>query len=399
MKRDYTREEEFEEIGDRGAFDVREVLSRLKERWKFLLVMTIGGGVVAALIALAIPNMYTANALILPPTKPQSLSAAMMGQLGGMAAGAAAASFGLKDPNETYVGILKSRTVNDDLVDQFGLEQVYGKKTKEDARRKLSDRSLFALGRDSMIKISVEDRDPQRAAALANTFVAELNKQNNLLALTESAQRRMFFEREVQTEKNALTEAERMLQETQQRTGVVEVGSQSQLVMGSIARLQADIAMQEVSLTRLEMGATDGNPEVARQRTELSTLRAALSQLEAGGSRQRSGDPLVPLANVPRAGLQYLRALREVKYHDMLFEVLSKQYEVARIDEAKEAPMIQVVDPAVRPEKKSGPMRMQITVLGAILSALGGCSFVHFARGRALSQPPRKISAAQPVSV
>jgi uncharacterized protein involved in exopolysaccharide biosynthesis len=227
-----------------------------------------------------------------------------------------------------------------------------------------------------MIRISVEDRDPRRAAALANAFVSELSKQNNRLAITESGQRRLFFEREVEAEKNALAAAESALKETQERTGVFEVSNQAQVVIGSIARFRAEIAMQEVSLQRLKMGATPENPEVARQQTELSALRTELSKLEAGDTRQRSGDPIVPLANVPRAGLEYLRALRELKYHDMLFEVLSKQYEAAKIDEAKEAPVIQVVDPAIPPEKKSGPPRALITILGTVFSAMAGAILV-----------------------
>ena len=261
---------------------------------------------------------------------------------------------------------------------QFGLERVYSSKTKEDARRMLLDRASFTSGKDSMLKISVEDRNPQRASVLANAFITELNKQNNRLAISESSQRRLFFEREVEAEKNALGAAERALKETQQRTGVVEVSNQAQVVIGSIARLRAEIVVQEVSLQRLQMGATAENPEVANQQMALSALRSQLAKLEAGNARLGPGDPMIPVANVPEAGLEYLRAMREVKYHDSLLEVLAKQYEAARIDEAKEAPVIQVVDPAVPPERKSGPHRAVLSVLGAMVSAFAGAIFVYF---------------------
>jgi uncharacterized protein involved in exopolysaccharide biosynthesis len=309
-----------------------------------------------------------------------------MGQLGGMA-GALAPSMGLKDPTEMYLGFLKSRTISDDLLGEFGLQGVYGVKTREEARSKLLERASFALGKDSMIRISVQDRDPARAAAMANAYVTALNKQNSHLAISESAQRRMFFEREVETEKNLLAAAESRLKETQQRTGFVEVSNQAQLVMSSIARLRAEITMKEVALQRLRMGATAENPQVEQQQVELSALRGELNKLEAGNTRQASGDPIVPVANVPEAGLEYIRAVREMKYHESLFEVLAKQYEAAKIDEAKEAPVIQVVDPAITPEKKSYPPRGVFTLLGAFFAAVAGGLFVYFSANSS-SLPP-----------
>jgi len=390
--------EEYDEIPYNQGIDLRELFSILVNRWRFLLAITIGGGVATALLAIAIPNTYTAAALILPPVKPQSLSTALMGQFGGIA-GALAPTLGLKDPNELYIGILRSRTTNEALVSQFGLQQVYSSKTKEDARRKLLDRASFTSGKDSMLKISVEDRNPQRASVLANAFIDELNKQNNRLAISESSQRRLFFEREVEAEKNALGAAERALKETQQRTGVVEVGNQAQVVIGSIARLRGEIVVQQVSLERLQMGATADNPEVVKQQTALSALRSQLAKLERGDSRLRLGDPLIPVANVPEAGLEYLRALREVKYHDSLLEVLAKQYEAARIDEAKEAPVIQVVDPAVPPEKKSGPHRALLSLLGAMVSAFAAAIFVYFARSQTTKTRLPQAPAMQPADV
>jgi uncharacterized protein involved in exopolysaccharide biosynthesis len=376
----------FDEVPDTDGIDLREFCARLASRWKFLLAITAGGTVFGALVAFLLPSMYTATALIISPVKAQSLSSILMGQLGGVA-GAIAPSLGFKDPAEQFIGILGSRTIVDVLIGRFALQKVYGSRTREDARRKLLRRASFSSGKDSMIRISVEDRDPRRAADLANAFIAELNQQNDRLAITESAQRRVFFEREVETEKNTLSDAERTLKETEQRTGVVEVGEQAQVVIGAIARLRAEIAVQEVSLDRLRLGETDENPQVAAQQSGISTLRNELSKLEVGTRSQRSGDPLVPVADVPQAGLEYLRALREVKYHNSLLEVLAKQFEAAKIDEAKEAPAIQVVDAAVPPEKTSFPPRVPIIVMGAALSAAVGALYVHFSKGESSPEP------------
>jgi len=180
---------------------------------------------------------------------------------------------------------------------------------------------------------------------------------------------------------------------------MVEVSNQSQVVIGSIARLRAEIVMQEVSLERLRMGATADNPEVVKQQTALSALGSQLAKLERGDSRLRSGDPMIPVANVPEAVLEYLRALREVKYHDSLLEVLAKQYEAARIDEAKEAPVIQVVDPAVPPERKSGPHRALLSLLGAMVSAFAAAIFVYFARSQPTKTRLPQAPAMQPADV
>jgi len=378
--------------------DHRKLVGLLARKWKLLLLISIAGGVVGLVVALAIPNLYTATAVILPPTKPQSASAALMGQLGG-AAGALAPTLGLKDPNEMYIGIMRSRTTSDDLIDGFGLLSIYSSKTRESARRKLLTRANILSGRDSMIRISVEDRDPQRAANLANAYVAELKKQNNRLALTEAGQRRLFFEHEVEAEKNALANAEDALRDTQERTGVVEVSGQAQAVIGSIAKIRAEIAMEEVSLKRLRMGATAENPEVIRDETELAAMRSELAKLEAGNPKQRSGDPLIPSANVPQARLEYVRALRDTKYHETLFEVLSKQYEAAKIDEAKESPVIQVVDPAIPPETKSFPPRLLIVFLGVVLAGVGGMIFVYVADREALQSPGQQVSLPEAVGV
>jgi uncharacterized protein involved in exopolysaccharide biosynthesis len=377
---------DFDEVEEQGQLDLRAWFALIWSHKGLLFLVALAGGAMAAGIALLEPNTYTANALILPPAKPQSLSTAMIGQLGGMAA--LAPALGLKDPGDMYIGIMKSRSVIDELIGRFHLQQVYRTSTKDAARGKLLARASFVSGRESMIRISVEDREPGRAAELSNAFITELNAQNSRLAITESAQRRLFYEHEVDAEKAALAGAETALRETQLRTGVVENSGQAQVVIASIAQLRGGIAMRQVELERLRTGATLQNPEVVRQKAELASMRSELAGLETGsGSRQQAGDPLVPVVDVPKAGLDYLRALRDVKYHEALFEMLFKQYEAARIDEAKEAPVIQVVDYAVPPESKSGPPRAAITMLGTILAGIAGIVYVRLKAGPHFAGP------------
>ncbi len=341
-----------------------DLLLALAQRKWFILAMTLAGGLVMGITAFLLPPMYTATASIMPPQQQQSTASALLGQLGPLA-GAAGSSLGIKTPADLYIGILGSRTIADDLIQAFDLRRLYRVKTLTDARKILTSRSAFSSGKDPMIKISIEDHDPKRAAALANAYVDELYKQNGRLALTESAQRRLFFEREMEAQKKSLADAEVALRKTQERTGVLQVNSQVESIIRTMAQLRAEIASREVALSSLKSAATPQNPEVVRQETEVAAMRDQLQKLEASNDPGRPGDPLIPTSRVPTVGLEYVRALRDLQYNETLFELLSKQYEAARIDEAKEAPVIQVVDPAVPPERKSSPHRAILAFVGA----------------------------------
>lgn len=368
----------------------------IAERKWFILGTALAGGLIFLTVALLLTPSFTATAVIMPPQQQQSAASALLGQLGPIA-GLAAPALGLKTPGDLYIGILGGRTIADHLVQALGLRKVYRAKTMTDARKGLANRSSFGSGKDSLIRISVQDADPRRAAALANAYVSELYDQTNRLALTESGQRRLFFERQMETEKRSLADSEAALRSTQEKTGVLQVNAQVESVIQAMARLRAEIVSREVALSSLKNAATVQNPEVVREEAELSTLREQLRKLEASGDPQRPGDPLILTSQVPRAGLEYVRALRELKYHETLFELLSKQYEAARIDEAKDAPVIQIVDPAIPPERKSWPPRALFTIAGACCSGILACLLAligHRFRNPAEAEKLRSIKNA-----
>jgi tyrosine-protein kinase Etk/Wzc len=325
--------------------------------------------------AFLLPRMYTASASIMPPQQQQSTAAALLGQLGPIA-GAAGNNLGIKNPGDIYVAILGSRSIADDLVQAYDLQKLYDVRTVSEARKVLANRSSFSTGKDPLVRISVEDREPKRAAALANAFVDELYKQNGRLALTESGQRRLFFERQLEAQKKALADSEAAMNTTQERTGVVQVNSQVEAVIRSITQLRAEIAAREVALASLKSGATAQNPEVVRQETELTAMREQMRKLESRGEGGQPGDTAIPTSRVPQVGLEYMRSLRELKYNETLLELLAKEYETARIDEAKDAPVIQVVDFAVPPELKSWPPRAIFTLAGALFCGVAACLIV-----------------------
>jgi tyrosine-protein kinase Etk/Wzc len=352
--------------GDNASIGILDLLVILAKRKILIFGITFVVAVAAVILALLMPNIYTATAKILPPQQSQS-SAAILGQLSALAGAAGSAGLGFKNPNELYVGMLKSRTVADSLIERFNLKQVFGHEKMTDARIALESSTNITVGKEGLISIECSHKDPKLAAALANAYVAELYKLTQTFAVTEASQRRLFFEKQLQQAKEALINAEVAMRRSQEITGVIRLDEQGKAIIESIARLRAQIAAKEVQLSALRTFATDNNPEFVRARQELGELRVQLGKLERDESRG-TGDVLVPTRKVPEVGLEYVRHFRDVKYHEAMFELIAKQYELAKIDEAKEASMIQVLDEAIVPEKKSKPNKRLIVLVSTMLA-------------------------------
>ena len=351
--------------------DFLEILLVLAREKKLILQVTMGATILAAIMVFIIPKSYTATATILPPQQNQSVLSAMMGQLAGTQS-LDLRDLGLKNPSDVFVAMLKSRTVEDALINRFDLRKVYRVKSYQDARKKLEKRSVIDPEKEGLISIEVTDRDPRRAADIANAWVEELRALNQNLALTEAAQRRAFFEQKLVAERNALSQAELALQQIEQQTGIIQPDAQTRALIGEVAEVRAQIAAKEVQLQSMGSYATPNNPDVKRVEAELAKLRAqfaSLSRTQAAAA-PGEGNLQVPTGRVAGAGLEYLQAARELKYHESLYDFLSRQLEAARIDEAKSAVVVQVVDKAVEPEKKSSPRRLLIIAVTALLSFL-----------------------------
>ncbi len=351
--------------GDAGIdfLDLAIVLVHDRRR---IAVITVAAFLLGALISLILKPDFTASAIIMPPQQQQSSASAMMGQLGALLGGGSGLS--LKNPGEMYVGFLQSRTIADRIIAKFNLMSVYQTKRMYDTRQALAKHAGFEAAKDGLIHISVTDHSPQRASDIANAYVDELYTMNSTLAISEAAQRRVFFDQQLKEEKTALATAESDLKTTQERTGLIQLSGQAESIIRSIAELQAQISSREVQLEAMRTFATDQNPDVTMLQQEITGFRQQLAKLQDDQQRLAPGDTQVPAGRVPAEALEYAQKLREVKYHETLFDLLSRQYEAARIDEAKSAPIIQVVDRAVPPDKKSGPHRL-LLVLG--LSAVG----------------------------
>jgi len=354
-----------------GDIDFLEVLLVLAREKKLILQVTLGAIVLAAIIVFIIPKSYTATATILPPQQNQSVLSAMLGQLAGTQT-LDLRDLGLKNPADVFVAMLKSRTVEDGLVNRFDLRKVYNVKRYQDARKKLEKRSEIDPQKEGLISIAVSDRDPRRAADIANAWVEELRALNQNLALTEAAQRRAFFEQKLAAERAALSQSEAVLKQIEQKTGIIQPDAQTRALIGAVAEVRAQIAAKEVQLQSMGNYATANNPDVKRVQTELAELRAQSANLSRTQAATAAGEGnlQVPTGRVAAASLEYLQAARELKYHESLYDFLSRQLEAARIDEAKNAVVVQVVDKAVEPEKKSSPRRLLIIAVTALLSFL-----------------------------
>jgi tyrosine-protein kinase Etk/Wzc len=337
---------------------------------KSFIFKFVGMAIILSVITtLLLPKTYTANTKILPPQQNQSMGAmAALSQLGPLAA-LAGQGLGLRTPSDLYVAMLRSDTVANALIDRFSLMNVYKQKLREYTRKRLESATEIKAGqKDGVISISVDDLDPQRAADLANGYVEELEKLTKTLNVTEASKRRLFFEREVKMQNEELANAEVALKQTQEKTGLILLDSQSRAMISSLTSLRAAIAAQEVKVQAMRSFATTENPDLVLAEQELATMRAQLERVERGQGRRSIAD--VAIENVPTAGLEYVRKYRDVRYHEALFELLAKQYEAAKIDEARDSLIVQQFDKATRPERKSWPPRTALVLASTLLALL-----------------------------
>jgi tyrosine-protein kinase Etk/Wzc len=363
---------QMQEHGDEiSLLDILIVLARYKG---LILGVTLVFGIVALVVTLILPKRYTAKATVLPPQQNSSMGSALISQLGNLGAMASLAGhdLGLKNPNDMYVAMFKSQTVENAMIQRFGLMREYHVTYLSVAQKKFENYfSIEGSGKDGLLRISVEDWDPKRAAEMANGWIDEYRKLSQTLAIGEAAQRRLFFEQQMEQAKNNLANAEEALKRTQQTTGMIQLDSQARALIESAVTLRAQIAAKEVQLQGMRTYATNENSNVVQLEQELDGLRSQLAKL--GGSEDNSsGELIVPKGKVPEAGLEYVRKLRDVKYYETIFEILARQFEVAKLDEAKEGSVIQVVDPALTPDRKSFPKRGLITIVAALVGFFVG---------------------------
>lgn len=350
----------------KDVIDGLDLLIMLAKRKKTIAVVTLLFAVTGLVISLLLPKYYPANTRILLSQRPESIAAAMLSQLSSLARAATGAGIKYRGEMLQSRSMLQSRTVADALIERFNLRKIYGEELMNDTRKMLEKNTDISLGTDGVISITVEDKERKRAADLANAYVSELSALTRRLAVTEASQRRLFYEKESQSAKDQLAKAGVELKKTQESTGMIQMDSQARTIIQSVATLRGQIAAHEVQLRVLRASSTEQNPVVIRTEEALAGMRAQLAKLEKSSNTNNNSGIQIPTGKLPSAGLEYIRKLRDVKYYETVYEILAKQYEAAKIDESKNSGVIQVLDTAVEPERKSKPRRARIVAAAAL---------------------------------
>lgn len=340
--------------GTSQELQLGDVIAAVRPHLAKLAALLIVSGAVAYGITLLIPPTFTARATIISPQQQQNSAAAALASLGALA-GLAGAGGTIKSPADQYVSVMQSTTVSNRLIDRFKLMDLYEAKFRIDAQKQLQKNVRIAVGKkDNLITIEVDDTDPTRAADIANGMVEELRGVTNTLALTEAQQRRKFFEQQMLQTKEALKAAQLDVQRTGFTAGALK--SEPKSAAEAYARTRAEIAGAEIRLSALRRTLQESAPEIQQQAAALVSLRSQLAQLERPMEASSNQD--------------YVSAYREFKYQEAVFDVFAKQFELAKMDEAREGTLIQVLDPATPPERKSKPARSLIAAGTGVASVI-----------------------------
>ena len=338
---------------DEGSFI--DLATTLAQRWVLLVIGPFIVGLAALGITYLVPQTFTARTTFLPPQQQGSAAASALSSLGALAN--LAGGGGLRTPADQFAALMQSATVQDRIVDRFKLLDVYDVRFKSDAKRELAERLRINVSkRDGILSVEVDDHSPQRAADIANAHIEELRLLTASLAITEAQQRRGFFERQLAETRGRLNSAQASLQDSGVGAGALK--AEPRAAAESYAKLRAEVTSAEVKLQALRTSLVDSAPEIAQQLAALSTLRSQLAKVEhvnEGGTRNGSTD--------------YIGKYREFKYQEAMFEFFARQFEMARVDEAREGALIQVIDAAQPPERKSKPKRANIAILSTIAAA------------------------------
>jgi tyrosine-protein kinase Etk/Wzc len=362
---------------DDDEISLLDLLQVVADNLRLLVLGPLAAGLVALGISFALTPTFTATTKFMPPQQQQSGAAAMLQSLGALG-GLAGAAGGIKNPADQYVAFLKSRSIQDALIDRFKLLDRYEIKFREDARKTLDGNLQIASAKDGLITIDVSDKDPTFAAQLANAHIEELGKLLNRLAVTEAQQRRLFFEKQLANAKDNLVKAEQALKASGVNSSALKA-SPGAAVEG-MAKLKAGITVQEIKLASMRGYLTESAPDFKQAQTELAAMRAQMTRAERE-------EPAATDAN--GGDSDYIARFRDFKYHETLFELFAKQYEMARIDESREGAVIQVLDAAQPPERKSKPKKAQIAMLTSLAAGFALLLFVFIRQAlRGAGQTP-----------
>lgn len=358
-------------------------------------------GMLAALgISLLLPNVYESTSSILPQLDSKEMGT-LATLLASPAAGGMAQNLGLglpampTTPTDVFVSILKSRVMADEVIARFKLMDRYREKTMVETRKELEDHIRITVTKEKVIKVAVEDEDPQVAADMANFYVANLDRLNRTVTVSKAGQNRAFIERRLGETMESMAKAEDALREFQTKNRTVAVEAQAKVMIEAAAILQGQITAQEVQYQVMGTYLSPDNPDVARIRSNIEELKKQLSTMETGkgGKGQLPGDRLHPaMTTVPDLALQFARLYRQVKVQETLFTLLTSQHEQAKIAEARDTPTVQVLDQGIPADKRVRPRLLLNTAVAGVLALVIGVFLAFFLDYRARLRPALPLS-------
>ena len=358
---------------------------------RFIIMVTVLAAVLSIIYVMQATRVYTAKTVILPPQQESSASSALLASIaGGMMGGGSSMA---ASTNQT-LGVMASRTLADAVIQRYNLQSYYKQKSMTQTRSVLWEATKLKGDKAGFITLQFSDTNPRLAATIANAFVEELVKLNYTFALTNASRRRLFLENQVTLVRQKLGSAELEVKQMQEKTGMIALDKQTSLAIQGIANLRAQIVSREAELSAMGAYATERNPSYQQLKEVIAGLRIQLRKLEHTGGYEQ-GSVMVPTGKLPEKGLQFARAMRGLAEQEAIYAMLIKQLEAARIDEAKDAVLIQVVDRAVEPELPSKPAGLLVLIISTVLGFVFGVimAFVREAssrRGRDPASQARK---------
>lgn len=357
---------------DMGREDVRLIdYFRVVFRRKYLIAAVTGASfIISVIVSLLLPKQYASTASVLPPQTGGSIGIQALSQLQAGGIGSLSGLFGQNTPVDVWQGIIRSQTVYDSIIERFGLRELYGKETMEGARSALDNNVSVSLTKENILVIKVYDGDPARAAKMADAFIEELDRRNRELVMTSGSRKRVFLEKRISEARGELVRAEEAIRAFQGRNGAVKLDEQSRAMIEAYGTVKGELMAREVELNTLLTYAAPTNPKAELLRAHVEELKGKLREIETGEANGGRGNgAFIPLKRFPELSLQFARLLRDAKVQETLYELLTQQLELARIDEANDTPTVQVLDHARVPEQKARPRRTLIVLLSTISGA------------------------------
>lgn len=363
-------------MGDKSILNeeisLYSIATIIAKNWMYLIISVVVFTVLAFVYVQRKPNVYTAKALIIPPQQQGNAASALLGAVSGLSGLGGGQA---KGQNDILISMLQSKTLRVNLSKELGLTQILKLKTDGACADYIKSGSRFDLGKDGLLLIEVKDTNPEFAAKVANGYANQLQKLNDQVALNTSSQKREFMEVQFKTAQDELAKAEEAFQSLKKKSGIVDMESQGEASLKANIDLKNQYTAKQMELQNLRQTLASGSPQLKQAEAQVAFLQGQLAKMNQG---DEGSSALLSKNKMLNSTLAYQRAFREFKQREVLFEAIGKQYAAAKMDEANQSGMIQVLDSAEVPKIPTGPRRNLYVIAGAVFGIVFGLMLIGF---------------------